>query len=67
LFQKSKSRVRDYHFQTFDRVQKAVTESVNTLREANFEFCYEALEIFWAKCVASEGCCFEGDNADLKE
>jgi hypothetical protein len=40
---------------------------MKTLTEADFESCYEVWKILWAKCVASEGCYFEGDNVDLGE
>jgi hypothetical protein len=67
LFPKLKLSVKDYHFQTLDIVQKAVTDAIKTLTETDFQTCYEAWKICWAKCVASEGCCFEGDNVDLDE
>jgi transposase len=65
--QKLKSSVKDYHFQTLDSIQKAVTNAITTLKEADFQFCHEAWKIFWAKCVASEECYFEGDSVDLDE
>jgi hypothetical protein len=67
LFPKLKSRIKGYHFQTLDSVQKAVTDAIKTLREADFQSCYEAQKIRWGKCVASEGCYFKGDDADFDE
>jgi hypothetical protein len=61
------NRVHGYHFQTLDNVQKAVTDVIKTLREVNFQSCYEAWKIRWAKRVASEGYYFEGDSIDLDE
>jgi hypothetical protein len=62
-----KMRVKGYHFQTLDSVQKAVTDAITALTEADFQSCYEAWTIRWAKCVAAEGCYFEGDSVDLDE
>jgi hypothetical protein len=39
----------------------------STLIEVDIQSCYEAWKIFWAKCVASEGCYFEGNIVDLDE
>jgi hypothetical protein len=50
LFPKLESRVKGYHFQTLDVVQKAVTDAIKTLIEADFQSCYEAWKIRWAKC-----------------
>jgi hypothetical protein len=60
LFQKLKSKVKGCHFQTLDSIQKAVTNAIKPLTEGDFQSCYEACKIWWAKCVASEGCYFEG-------
>jgi hypothetical protein len=62
LFPKLKSRVKGYHFQTLDSVQKAVTDAIKALTAADFQSCYEGWKIRWFKCVASEGCYSEGDN-----
>jgi hypothetical protein len=67
LFPKLKSRVKGYHFQTPDSVQKVVTDAMKTLTDADFQSWYEAWKIRWTKCVASEKCYFEGDNVDLDE
>jgi hypothetical protein len=67
LFPKLKSRVKGHHFQTLDSVQKAFTDAINTIREADCQSCSEAWIIRWAKCVVSEGCYFEGDIVDLDE
>jgi hypothetical protein len=67
LFPKLKSRVKDRHLQTLDSVQKALTDAIKTITEADCQSCYEAWIIHWAKCVASEGCYFEGDSVDLDE
>jgi hypothetical protein len=67
LFPKLKSRVRGCHFQTLDNIQKAVTNAIKTVTEADFWSCYEVWKFFWAKCVVSEGCYFEGDSVDLDE
>jgi hypothetical protein len=67
LFPKLKSRVEGHHFQTLDSVQKAATDAIETLTEADFQSWYEAWKIRWAKCVASEECYFEGDIVDLDE
>jgi hypothetical protein len=37
LFPKLKSRVKGYHFQTFDSVQNAITDAIKTLREHDFQ------------------------------
>jgi hypothetical protein len=42
LFAELKSRVKGYHFQTHDSVQKAATDAINTLTEAYFQSYYEA-------------------------
>jgi hypothetical protein len=65
LFPKLKSRVKGYHFQTLDSVQKAVTNTIKTLTEADFQSWYKAWKIHSTKCVASEGCYFEADIVDL--
>jgi hypothetical protein len=62
LLPKLKSKFKGYNFQTLDSVQKAVTDTIKILTEADFQSRYEAWKILWAKCVASEGCHFEGDN-----
>jgi hypothetical protein len=67
LFPKLKSRVKCCHFQTLDSVQNAVTDAIKTLTKANFQSCYEAWKIHWARGVASEGCCYDGDNVDSDE
>jgi hypothetical protein len=67
LFPKLKSRVKDHHFQTLDSVQKAVTDAIKTLIEADFQSCCEAWKICRVKCIASKGCYFEGDSVDLDE
>jgi hypothetical protein len=67
LLPKLKSRVKGYHLQTLDNVQMAVTEAIKTLTETDFQSCYEAWKIRWAKCVASEECYSEGDDVDLDE
>jgi hypothetical protein len=59
--------VMGYHFQALDSVQKAVTDAIKILTEADFQSCYEAWKIRWSKRVASEGYYFEGDNVDLDE
>jgi hypothetical protein len=59
-------RVNGYHFQT-DSVQKAVTDAIKTLSAADFQSLYEARKIRWAKCVASYGCYFEGENVHLDD
>jgi hypothetical protein len=61
LFLKLNPRVKGYYFQTLDSVQKAVTDAIDTLTEADFQSRYEAWKIRWAKCVATEGCYFEVD------
>jgi transposase len=50
LLAKLKSRVKGYHFQTLNSVQKAVADAIKTLREADFLSCYEARKIRWANC-----------------
>jgi hypothetical protein len=65
LFPKLNSRVEGYHFQTLDSVQKAVTDTIKMLTEADFQSCCEAWKIHWAKGVASEGYYFEADSVDL--
>jgi hypothetical protein len=60
LFPKLKSRVKGSHFQTLDSVQKAVTDAVKTLKEADFQSCQEAWKILWAKCVATEDAILKG-------
>jgi hypothetical protein len=67
LLPKLKSRAKGFHFQTLDNVQKAETDTIKTLTEADFQSFYEAWKIRCAKCVASEGCYFEGDIVDLDE
>jgi hypothetical protein len=47
--------------------EKAVTDAVKTLIEADIKSCYDAWKIPWAKCVASKGRYFEGGNVDLDE
>jgi hypothetical protein len=59
LFPKLKSTVKGYHFQTLDSIQNAATDAIKT--------CCEAWKIRWAKYIASDGCYFEGDSADLDE
>jgi hypothetical protein len=53
--------------QTLESVQKAVTDAIKTLTEADFQYCYDAWKIRCANCVALEGCYFEGDNVDSDE
>jgi hypothetical protein len=67
LFPKLKLRVKGSHFQTLDSIQKAETDATKTLTKADFQSCYEAWKIRWAKCVASGECYFEGDSLDLDE
>jgi hypothetical protein len=65
LFSKLKSRARGCHVQTLDSVQKAVTDAIETLSEADFQSWYAAWKIRWAKRVAPERSYFEGDNVDF--
>jgi hypothetical protein len=65
LFPKLKLKVKGYNFQRVDSVQKAVTDSIETLAEADFQSCYDAWKNCCAKRVVSEGCYFERDNVDL--
>jgi hypothetical protein len=65
LVPKIKLKIKGCHFQTLDSVQKAVTDIIKMLAEADFQSCYEAWKIHWAKCVASEGYYFEVDSVDL--
>jgi hypothetical protein len=67
LLPKLKSRVKSYHLQTPDSVQKTVTDGIETLTEADFQLCFEAWKIHWAKRVATRLCYLEKDNADLDE
>jgi hypothetical protein len=67
LFPKLKSRFKIYHFQTLDSVQKAVTDAINTLTEADCQSRYEEWKIRWTKFAASEGYYFEWDNVHLDE
>jgi hypothetical protein len=60
MFPELKSGIKGYHFQTLDSVQKAVTYTIKILIEADFQSCYEAWKIRWAKFVASEGCYSKG-------
>jgi hypothetical protein len=62
-----KSRVKNYYFQTLASGQKAETDTMKNLTEDDFHSCYEAWEIRWTKCAASEGYYLEGDNVDLDE
>jgi transposase len=41
LFPKLKSRFKSYHFQASDSAQKAVTDVIKTLTEADFQSCFE--------------------------
>jgi hypothetical protein len=63
----NQTRVKGYHFQTLDSVQKAVADAIKSLTEADCQSCYEAWKIRWANCVTSEGYCFEGDIVDSDE
>jgi hypothetical protein len=47
--------------------QKAVTDAVKIVPEADVHYCYEAWKIPWPKCVTLEGCYFDGDSVDLDE
>jgi hypothetical protein len=67
LFPELISRIKGHHFQTLDSVQKAVTDAIKSVTEADFQSRYEAWKIRWAKCCASEGCYFERVNVDLEE
>jgi hypothetical protein len=61
------NRVKGYNPQTLYSVQKVVTDANKTLSEVDFQSCYDAWKIRYAKCVASVGYYFEGDNVDLDE
>jgi hypothetical protein len=67
LFPDLNPRVKGYHFETLDSVQKAVTDAIKTLTAAHFPSCYGAWKIRWAKRVALEGSYSEGDIVDLDE
>jgi hypothetical protein len=60
LCPKIKSRSKGYHFQTLDSIQKAVSDAIKTLTEADFLSCCEARKIRY-------GCYVEGDDAELDE
>jgi hypothetical protein len=45
MFPKLKSRVKGYHFQTLNSIQKAVTDAIKTLTEVDLQSCYEAWKI----------------------
>jgi hypothetical protein len=59
-----KLRVKGCHIPRLDSIQKVVTDAIKTAIEADFQYCHEAWKLCWAKCVASEGCYFEGDIVD---
>jgi hypothetical protein len=67
LFPKLKLRVKGYNFRKLDSVQKDVTNAIKTLTDVDFQSCREERKFCWAKCIASEGCYFEGDNANVEE
>jgi hypothetical protein len=67
LLPKLKSTFKIYHFQTLDSVQKAVTDAINNLTEADCQSRYEKWKIPWAKCAALEGYYFEWESVHLDE
>jgi hypothetical protein len=60
LLPKLKSRFKGCHFQTPDIVQKAVTNAIKVLTEADIQSWYEA----WKIRVALEGYYSEVNNVD---
>ena len=61
LFSKLKFKLKGHHFGTVENIQKVVTDELHTLKENDFQYCYDQ----WKKrnhCVTSKGSYFEGDN-----
>jgi len=62
LFPKLKSKLKGHHFGRMENIQKLVTEELNTLKENDFQYCYDPWQKRWNHCVTSQGSYFEGDN-----
>ena len=62
LFPKLKSQLKGHHFGTMENIRKILTDELTTLRENDFQYCYDQWEKRWNHFVTSQGSYFEGDN-----
>lgn len=61
LFPQLKTHLKGHRFGTLDNVQKAVTDQLKAIPISAFHHSYEEWKTRLQRCVASEGCYFEGD------
>lgn len=65
LFPRLKNHLKGRHFGTVVNIQMAVTDQLKTIPVSEFQHCYEDWKNRLQRCVASQGCYFEGDNIAL--
>ena len=60
-----KNLLKERHFDTFDNIQKNVTDELKDIPAEAFQHCYEHWKQCLRVCVAAQVNYFEGDNLDL--
>jgi hypothetical protein len=61
LFCKLKRPLKDSHFDSCKDIMRNATKELRNLLEEAFQKCFQQWKERWAKCVESEGACFEGN------
>jgi len=62
LFQKTKSVVKEHHFESTEDIQRSVRQALNDIPQAAFQECYKQWQHRWKTCVQAQGMYFEGDS-----
>jgi surfactin synthase thioesterase subunit len=67
LFQKVKSAVKGYHFESTEYIHRSVTQTLNDIPQNAFQECYKQWQHRWKGCVQAQGMYFEGDHIVVDE
>lgn len=65
LFPKIKSCLKGERLESLENIQRRVTAELNAIPKEEFQKCFEAWKSRLQRCVAAEGCYFEGDNIEI--
>jgi hypothetical protein len=61
LFPKLKRPLNSSRFDSCEDIMRNATKELRSLPEQAFQKCFQQWKEWWAKCVESQGACFEGD------
>jgi hypothetical protein len=61
LFPKLKRPLKGFRFASRENIMRNATKELRSLPEEAFQKCLQQWKERWAKCVESQGACFEGD------